>query len=196
MPLPKLELEPGVTDSWRSGRGFTDIRVLLRDLHEGVLELGVGKCEVLHHDVPREDKFGFDLCQDHRDHHRVWEFLIKLPDFRDTSKLLAPALCEEFKTGRARIARMLQAGMDTHAIEGRMQDPAVVYVRQKITKLKAEADKVQAEAQAEMKGDTPSPRRGPFGLGPQPATTHFLLQQRIAALADLAEDLDMGKHLP
>ncbi len=198
MPLPKLELKPGVTESLVRGKGHDDIRVLFRDLHEGVLELGVGNCEVLAYKrVPME--FGFDLCNtDEANHYRVWGFMITLDDFKRTAEPLDAAIREAMThiQGRARIARMLQVGMSVQDIGKRLVDPAVVYIRAKMKELQAKADKAQAEAQAEMHGDKPAPRRGPFGLGAQPATTHFLLQQQIGALEHLVGDLELGKHLP
>lgn len=199
MPLPKLELKPGVTESIIRAKDHDDIRVLLRDLHEGVEELGIGGCEVLAHDLYMEKKFGFDLCHvADTNVHRVWTFVIHVTDFKRTSEMLPPRVREELGTthGRAKLARMFQAGMDYRRIEDRLSDPAVLYIRQQMKELQAKADQAQAEAQAEMHGGNPAPRRGLFGLGAQPATTHFLLQQRLAALSDIVQDLELGKHLP
>lgn len=157
---------------------YTDIRVLLRELHEGVLELGIGKCEVLAHDLYQELKFGFDLL-DSQD-ERVWEFLIPSQEFKRTSEALSPGIREEFTTlnGRARLARMIQVGMTLDVIEERLMDPATLFILQRIKKLRAGADKALAD------------RR------PLHSATHFFLQYEIHSLACVVADMDLGQHLP
>ncbi len=199
MPLPKLEHKPGVGETRRSGRDFTDISTLLRDLHDGVLELGVGKCEVLAHDVPREEaKFGFDLCQDpSAGEWRVWEFLIPVRAFKQTSEALSDSLREEFKslTGRGRLARMLQAGLDARSIEERLRDPAFLFVLRKIKELTVLVNQAQDEAQQEMKVPIGERRQRYSLMRPRPATQRFLLQYQIEALSDLLGHLEIGVHL-
>jgi hypothetical protein len=129
MPLPRLELKPGVSEmSWR-GRGHDNICVLLRDLHEGVLELGIGNCEVLAHDAPQlvPAQFGFDLCNTDGGNNRFWSFMMTTEDFKRTCGPLPAALRGAMMGlgGRQRMAAMLQAGLSPEQIGECMGDPAI-----------------------------------------------------------------------
>ncbi len=195
MPLPKLELKPGVTEMVTGGRPHDDIRVLLRDLHEGVMELGVGNCEVLVHDKYQllPPQFGFDLCQRDEEHHRVWEFMITLGDFSRWASMIHPALREALTTvqGRQRLARMFQAGLHPREIGDRLVDPAVVFIRRRLKELDEKAKQAQVEAQLQK-------NRGEVRrtlLAPDPATVHFFTQYEMSALEKIVADLELGKHL-
>ncbi len=125
--LHKVELKPGYTEAFRGGKGHDDVFQLLRDLHLGVLELGVGKCTVLAHDHLQSQPmaFGFDLCRE-GDPETVawWEFFIRVHDWRETSHRLPPRTRGVIATtpGRARLARMFEVGLSPETIEERLAD--------------------------------------------------------------------------
>jgi hypothetical protein len=140
MALPKLELKPGYTESFYGGRGHEDVLVLLQDIHAGVLELGLGVCEVLAHDHPQRPAFGFDLSpkkEDAAGNARWWEFFIDMPHYNGTKDRLPPCIREVIvdTSGRIRLAAMLQLGMSVEAIEARLSEPALILVRSKIARL-------------------------------------------------------------
>jgi hypothetical protein len=203
MPLPKLGLKPGYT-SWRSGKGHQSIVDLFRDLHLGVLELGVGKCLVLAHDhVQREPHaFGFDLrSEKDPEVNDWWEFFISIDQYRWTAEKLPPLTREVVTTtqGRARLARLFEMGLSPENIEARLGDPAVRFLEARIKKLQARVDEAQKEAQKFKDPDEEKTwmdkQRVGMLLRPNPATTHFFLQHELAALSSLLHDLEVGKHL-
>jgi hypothetical protein len=108
MPLPSLPLANPETTTYRTGSGFKDFKVLLRELHEGVLELGVGQCEVVSKDNPFKREIGFELSQMKDGVQRWWDFTIGLTSFKNTPEPLRSKLATT--QGRAEVARWMETG--------------------------------------------------------------------------------------
>jgi len=108
MPLPVLPLRSPETTTYRTGSGFTDFNVLLREVHEGVLELGVGQCEVRCKDDPVRRKLGFELYTQKDGVARWWEFEIGLSAFKATTEPHRSKMASV--AGRAEIAAWLEQG--------------------------------------------------------------------------------------
>ena len=126
MSLPLIPLKPGVNGSSRSGKGHDDIPTLLKDLHEGVLELA-GKGEVTSHDEPQRKPptFGFDLSIEREGRFEWWEFYIALPKWVATRDSLSPKLRAALdgrttNRGRALIARLMQDGTPPDELESKL----------------------------------------------------------------------------
>ena len=105
MPLPRYELGPEGKERQVSGHGFDDRGLLLKELHEGVLELGVGDCECSSLDRPQmtPPHFGFELwaCYETKGIYAWWHFLIPVAKFRVTRHTLPDAVREAFVARRA-----------------------------------------------------------------------------------------------
>jgi len=110
MPLANLTLTPGHENVYRSGSGFTSFQKLLQELREGVLELGVGQCEVRSNDNPMERKFGFELSAIRGGNLSSWVFDISLTKFKSDPecRLWHPQMATT--TGRVQIAQWFQEG--------------------------------------------------------------------------------------
>lgn len=78
-------------------------------------------------------------------------------------------------------------------MQPQLNDPAITFIREKMKRLQAQADKAQAEAQDFERGWAAKQRRAI--LQPHPAATHFLLQHQIGALDELVAELERGEHL-
>ena len=112
--------------SFRSGKGYEDIPTLLKELHEGVLELE-GKGEVLYHCEPsfHPPTFGFDLSIEREGNFEWWEFYITLPKWVATRDSLSPKLREAMEgrttsKGRFLIARLMQEGTKPEELEAKL----------------------------------------------------------------------------
>lgn len=118
MPLPALPLVNPETTTYRVGTGYEDLRTLLRELHEGVLELGVGQCEVRCKDEPERLRLGFELYTQRDGVARWWEFMIRLSRVRRAGGVSGGRIRELFPTtqGRAEIAQLLEAGTDPETL--------------------------------------------------------------------------------
>lgn len=116
-----MELKPGVSESYRGGKGFDTIAELFTELHAGVKELGVGVGEVLSHDDPQRTpaRLGFDLCVENLGIYRYWEFSIELPKLNASRSSLSPRVTESLLTskGRASLARAFQEGVGPEGLE-------------------------------------------------------------------------------
>lgn len=123
MPLPRYELGPEGKERQVSGHGFDDIGLLLKELHEGVLELGVGDCECSSLDRPQmtPPHFGFELwaCYETKGIYAWWHFLIPVAKFRVTRHTLPDAVREAFVApgGRGKLARLLGQGVPPGELE-------------------------------------------------------------------------------
>lgn len=106
---------------------YQHINTLLRELHRGVLELGIGKCKVTPLDRPEMTPahFGFELSSP----HSTQPFLIGVMRFGFASRLELPlAVAQTFleDQGRARIARLLEQGTPPRALEAALLNPPPV----------------------------------------------------------------------
>ena len=108
MPLPILHRMNPEQTTFRTGSGYSDWNKLLKELHEGVLELGVGECEVRCKDDPMTRQLGFELYTQKDGVWRSWEFMIPLTKFKGTGAGWHPQLSSV--AGRAQIAQWLQEG--------------------------------------------------------------------------------------
>jgi hypothetical protein len=108
MPLPTLPLISPETTSYRTGKTYEDINTLFKELHEGVLELGVGQCEVRCNDKPMQLQLGFELSQTKDGVLRWWDFMIRLTKV----KVADPVILARMSTveERAKIAAEFEAG--------------------------------------------------------------------------------------
>jgi len=111
MPLPVLPLRSPETTTYRTGSGFTDFNVLLRELHEGVLELGVGQCEVRCKDDPMERKFGFELSVIRGNNLSSWVFDISLTKFKSDPECSRWYPLMASPAGRGQIAHWFEQGL-------------------------------------------------------------------------------------
>jgi hypothetical protein len=131
VPLPRYELGPEGREVQHKGHGFTDITVLLKELHEGILELGVGDCACSCLDRPRmtPPHFGFELyaCYETKGVYAWWHFLIPIADFRKTCLALPQAVQEAFltTTGRSKLAKLLGQGMAPKELEKALASEAL-----------------------------------------------------------------------
>lgn len=112
--LPIFVFREGATEAYRSGQGFTNLNDLLRKLHEGVMELGVGCCEVRVKDNPMARTMGFELSQTGPDGlFRGWIFDCNIRVWKESVTANVMASVE----GRARIALLLQEGKTPEQLE-------------------------------------------------------------------------------
>lgn len=164
MALPEFEIKPGYDGHYEFGKGYSDITDLLRDLHEGILEIAAeqfpnkkppfiladneaNKLLVLNCDDHRRTPptFGFLLSTIDNGNpftgvERWWEFFINIKDFKSTAHKLAPDLQTAFKENRERIylAILFEAGFSPEQIADRFADPAVRYLREEAKRLAEE----------------------------------------------------------
>ncbi len=118
MPLPTLPFTVSETTFYETTVRPETYGEMLQAVHEGVLELGLGKCLVLSQDNPRTLTFGFRLAEigvpvaD----ARQWEFEIGISRVSAVGGLSGEerrrlGTILQTATGRAEIARQLQAGV-------------------------------------------------------------------------------------
>jgi hypothetical protein len=133
MPLPKNELKLGVNRINFRGTIFTEIPKLLKELHEGVLELGVGKCEIRSSDdmsntadVPM---IGFRLgaSYDIPNRYTFWNFSIPTSAVICTSRGLAQGVRDALTTtqGRGKLMVLLEQGVPPSGLEKGLLEPPV-----------------------------------------------------------------------
>ena len=109
MPLPILPLVNPETTTYRTGKGYDDLDLLFKDLHEGVLELGVGQCQVRCKDEPMRLQIGFELYTEKDGVARWWEFMIGLTRLRTSDRKLRARLMTTEE--RAKVAAEFESGV-------------------------------------------------------------------------------------
>ncbi len=112
MPLPELPITTPEQTSYRRNIQCDSYPQMLRELHQGVLELGVGRCEVLVDDDPKQRTLGFLLKAERGGFTREWAFFVRLTRVKELQGSEAEYLRALFRTaaGRERIAEVMAQG--------------------------------------------------------------------------------------
>ena len=124
MPLAHHTLTPGHENVYRSGSGFTSFQKLLQELREGVLELGVGQCEVRSNDNPMERKFGFELSAIRGGNLSSWVFDISLTKFKSDPECSRWYPLMATPAGRGQIAHWFEQGLTVEEMVLRLDAPS------------------------------------------------------------------------
>jgi hypothetical protein len=161
MTQPKIDLKAEYDGRYNAGKCYNDITDLLRDVHQGVVEIAaerlpnrtppfiladneVYKLSVLNCDDPQRKppSLGFLLSTIDNGNpftgiEREWKFYIGLKDLKNTTHKLAPDLQTAFKGSRDRVylAILLQAGFSPEQIAAKFADPAVRFFRKEVERL-------------------------------------------------------------
>jgi len=103
---------------------YTNFHLLLREIRAGVVERGVGGCEVRLADDPLRRMLGWAILSPKDEYLRCWSFTIPLTRFK--GDLTGAAWIEQVKSveGRTQIAQWLQEGRTIEEMEALCTPPA------------------------------------------------------------------------
>jgi hypothetical protein len=166
---------------------------LLQAIYEGVKELGSGAVVLPSYDPEHSPpSFGFVLTPRSPD-ERSWWLYIPISVLKETFHVIPDALWDCMKTteGRVELAFLLTEGCSPGHIAALLSDTIVSYIRQKISKLEAQAKAERAKLPVADGAIFAHMNRNGHGHGlPGDAAT-----LRAAALRELVRDLASGRHL-